>query len=313
MTRYLAGRLLQILVVLFVMSFVIYGLIGLMPGDPIDIMAASTPGMTAETVAALKAAYGLDQPLTTRYWHWLTAALQLDFGYSRVHSQPAIEVIVPALVQTVKLAGLSLALSLTLALVLGVASALKAGGWVDTISSLFAFAGISVPTFWLAIILILGFAVGLGWLPASGMGEGLGDQARHMILPVATLTIATTGQFIRFVRAEMIEVMRMDYIRTARAKGVGWRRLVTRHALRNALIPVVTVVALQIGTLFSGALVTETMFALRGMGKMIYDAILGNDYNLALMGLLFATLLTLFGNLIADLAYARLDPRISYR
>ena len=135
------------------------------------------------------------------------------------------------------------------------------------------------------------------------------DASQH---PVATLTIATTGQFIRFVRAEMIEVLRMDYVRTARAKGVGRRRLVVRHALRNALIPVVTVVALQIGTLFSGALVTETMFALRGMGKMIYDAILGNDYNLALMGLLFATLLTLLGNLLADLAYAWLDPRIAY-
>jgi peptide/nickel transport system permease protein len=312
MTRYLAGRLLQILVVLFVMSFVIYGLIGLMPGDPIDVMAATTPGMTAETVARLKAAYGLDQPLATRYWHWLTAALQLDFGYSRVHSQPAIEVILPALLQTVKLAGLALAFSLALALALGVASALKPGGWVDTLSSLFAFAGISIPTFWLAILLILGFAVGLGWLPASGMGDGAADQVRHMILPVTTLTIATTGQFIRFVRAEMIEVLRMDYVRTARAKGVGKRQLVVRHALRNALIPVVTVVALQIGTLFSGALVTETMFALRGMGKMIYDAILGNDYNLALMGLLFATLLTLLGNLLADLAYAWLDPRIAY-
>jgi peptide/nickel transport system permease protein len=313
MIRYLAGRLLQIIVVLFVMSFVIYGLIGLMPGDPIDIMAASTPGMTAETVARLKAAYGLDQPLVTRYWHWLTAALQLDFGYSRVHSQPAIDVILPALLQTVKLAGLSLAFSLILALVLGIASALKPGGWLDTIASLFAFAGISVPTFWLAIILILAFAVGLGWLPASGMGDGFADQARHMVLPVATLTIATTGQFIRFVRAEMIEVLRMDYVRTARAKGVGRRRLVLRHALRNALIPVVTVVALQVGTLFSGALVTETMFALRGMGKMIYDAILGNDYNLALTGLLFATLVTLLSNLVADLAYAWLDPRIALR
>jgi peptide/nickel transport system permease protein len=269
--------------------------------------------MTAETVARLKAAYGLDQPLVTRYWHWLTAALQLDFGYSRVHSQPAIEVILPALLQTVKLAGLALFFSLALALVLGVASALKPGGWVDTLSSLFAFAGISIPTFWLAILLILGFAVGLGWLPASGMGDDFADQIRHMALPVATLTIATTGQFIRFVRAEMIEVLRMDYVRTARAKGVGKRRLVVRHALRNALIPVVTVVALQIGTLFSGALVTETMFALRGMGKMIYDSILGNDYNLALMGLLFATLLTLLGNLLADLAYAWLDPRIAYK
>jgi peptide/nickel transport system permease protein len=313
MTRYLAGRLAQILIVLFAMSFIIYGLIGLMPGDPIDIMAASTPGMTAAEVARLKAMYGLDQPLATRYWHWLSAALQLDFGYSRVHHQPAIEVIGPALLQTMKLAGLSLALSLMLALSLGVASALKPGGAIDTLASLFAFAGISVPIFWLAILLILGFAVALGWLPASGMGDGFGDQARHLLLPVATLTIATTGQFIRFVRAEMIEVLRMDYIRTARAKGVGRRRLVVRHALRNALIPVVTLVALQVGALFSGALVTETMFALHGMGKMIYDAVLGNDYNLALMGLLFATLLTLFGNLLADLAYARLDPRISYQ
>jgi peptide/nickel transport system permease protein len=297
MTRYLAGRLVQILAVLFVMSFVIYGLIGLMPED----------------VAHLKALYGLDQPLMTRYWHWLTAALRFDFGYSRVHSRPAIEVIGPALLQTLKLAGCSLILSLALALVLGVGSALRQGGWFDTLASLFAFAGISIPTFWLAILLILSFAVGLGWMPASGMGEGFGDQLRHAVMPIATLTIATTGQFIRFVRAEMIEVLRMDYIRTARAKGVGWRRLVARHALRNALIPVVTVVALQFGALFSGALVTETMFAWQGMGKMIYDAILGNDYNLALMGLLFATLLTLFGNLLADLAYAWLDPRISYR
>jgi peptide/nickel transport system permease protein len=313
MLRYLTGRLIQILIVLSAMSFVVYGLIGLMPGDPIDIMAAGNPGMTADDVAHLKALYGLDQPLATRYWHWVSSAARLDFGYSRIHSQPVLEVIGPALLQTLKLASLSLLLSLTIAFALGIASALKPNSWIDGLGSLVAFAGISIPTFWLAILLILAFAVGLGWLPASGPGEGMADQIRHMILPVATLTVATVGQFIRFVRAEMIEVLRMDYIRTARAKGVGRRRLVRRHALRNALIPVVTVVALQFGTLFSGALVTETMFALRGMGKMIYDAILGNDYNLALMGLLFATLLTLVGNLLADLAYAWLDPRISYK
>ena len=313
MTRYLGGRLVQILGVLLVMSFVIYGLIGLMPGDPIDIMAAGNPHMTAEDVAHLKALYGLDKPLTERYWHWLNSVLQLDFGYSRVHSRPAIEVIGPAMVQTLKLAGGSLALAIVLALVLGVLSALRPGGWFDTLASLLAFAGISLPTFWLAIVLILVFAVTLGWMPASGMGEGWGDQLRHAVLPVATLTIATIGQLIRIVRAEMIEVLRMDYIRTARAKGVGRRRLVVRHALRNAMIPVVTVVALQFGALFSGALVTETMFAWQGLGKLIYDAILGNDYNLALMGLLFATLLTLMGNLVADLAYVWLDPRISYR
>jgi peptide/nickel transport system permease protein len=313
MIRYLAGRLAEIVIVMAAMSFVIYVLIGLMPGDPIDLMAAGNPSITPADVARLKALYGLDQPLIVRYWHWLAAALQLDFGYSRTHSQPVLDVIGPALLQTVKLAGLSLVLSLAVALALGVASALRPGGWLDAVGSLLAFAGISMPTFWLAILLILGFAVELGWLPASGMGEGTGDQIRHLILPVATLTIATAGQFIRFVRSSMIEVLRMDYIRTARAKGVGRRRLLLRHALRNALIPVVTVVALQFGGLFSGALVTETMFAWRGMGKMIYDAVLGNDYNLALVGLLFATALTLLGNLLADLAYAWLDPRISYR
>src|SRR5689334_11471800 len=144
MTRYLAGRLAEIVVVMAAMSFVIYGLIGLMPGDPIDIMAAGNPGLTAEAVARLKALYGLDQPLMTRYWHWLTAALQLDLGYSRVHSQPVIDVIAPAILQTVKLAGLSLVLSLAAALALGIASALRPGGWLDTAGSLLAFAGISV-------------------------------------------------------------------------------------------------------------------------------------------------------------------------
>lgn len=315
MANFILRRVLQALLVLLVMSFVIYGLIGLMPGDPLDTMIASNPGATPEVVAHLREIYGLDQPLTLRYWHWLLAALQGDFGYSRTHSQPVLLVLWPSLLVTTKLMLISFVLSVVLSLALGIIAALRPNGWVDTVIGLGAFAGISVPVFWLALVMILVFAVKLHWLPASGtssIGDGGAlDQIRHLAMPVATLALANTGQFIRFVRAAMIETLRMDHVRTARAKGAGERRVVMIHAFRNALIPVVTVMALSFGTLFSGALITETMFAQPGMGKMIYDAILGNDYNLALTGLLFATLITLLSNLAADIAYGWLDPRIS--
>jgi peptide/nickel transport system permease protein len=317
MPGYVARRIAQTLIVLLIMSFVIYGLIGLMPGDPLDIMVGSVPGMTPEVMAQLRAIYGLDQPLMLRYWRWLMAALAGDFGFSRTHSLPVLQVLGPALWQTCKLMLASFILSVIFALILGIVSALKPGGWIDTVVGLFAFAGISVPVFWLALILILTFAVELRWLPASGMGRvgdfGLVDQVRHLILPVLTLTLANTGQFTRYVRAAMIETLHMDFVRTAWAKGASARRVILVHALRNALIPVVTIMALSFGTLFSGALVTETMFAQMGMGKMIFDSILSNDFNLALTGLLFATLITLLANLAADLAYGWLDPRITLK
>lgn len=316
MVRFIASRLLQSVLVLLVMSFIIYGLIGLMPGDPIDIMVNSNPGYTAQDIARLRAQYGLDQPLTTRYWHWLQAAATLDFGYSRTYSQPVLVVMVPALLQTAKLVGVSFVVFTVVALTLGVIAALAKGTMLDRIINLLAFGGISVPVFFLALMLIYFFAVRLGWLPASGMftigGEGgLVDFTKYLVLPVLTLTAAFAGRFTRFTRASMVEVLRMDYIRTARAKGAGKLRVVFKHALRNALIPVVTVLALSFGALLGGALITETMFAQRGMGKLIYDAIMGNDFNLALMGLLFATAATLLSNLVADIAYAWLDPRIS--
>lgn len=316
MFRFIASRLLQSALVLLVMSFIIYGLIGLMPGDPIDIMVNSNPGYTAEDITRLRAQYGLDQPLTTRYWNWLQAAATLDFGYSRTYSQPVMVVMVPALFQTAKLVGVSFVVFTVVALTLGVIAALAKGTLLDRGINLLAFTGISVPVFFLALMLIYFFAVRLGWLPASGMftigGEGgLADSTKYLVLPVLTLTAAFAGRFTRFTRASMVEVLRMDYIRTARAKGAGKLRVVFKHALRNALIPVVTVLALSFGALLGGALITETMFAQRGMGKLIYDAIMGNDFNLALMGLLFATAATLLSNLVADIAYAWLDPRIS--
>jgi peptide/nickel transport system permease protein len=316
-TRFILLRLLQTAAVLAVMSFVIYALIGLMPGDPIDVMITSNPHLTAADAVRLKALYGLDRPLIERYWAWAQAALGGDFGYSRLYVRPALAVLAPRLGNTALLMGASFVLALGLALTLGIAAARRPGSSIDRAVNLMAFSFISVPSFWLALMLILVFAVALGVLPAGGIATvgdgGWADRARHLVLPVATLALASTGGHLRYVRAAMIETLRQDYIRTARAKGAGELRILLGHALRNALIPVITVVALSFGSLFSGALVTETMFAYPGMGKLIYDAVMGNDFNLALAGLLLATAMTLLANLAADIAYAAADPRISYR
>jgi peptide/nickel transport system permease protein len=317
MTRFIVIRLLQVAAVLAVMSFVIYGLIGLMPGDPIDLMLTADPHLTSADVVRLKALYGLDQPLAKRYLAWAGAALSGDFGYSRLYATRVTAALVPRLGNTGLLMGASFLVALALALPLGVLAARRPGSAFDLGINLASFAGISVPPFWLALMLILVFAVSLGWFPAGGVATigdgGVIDRLRHLVLPVATLSVASLGGYLRFTRAAMVEAMRQDYVRTARAKGAAETRVLWRHALRNALIPVITVVALSFGSLFSGALITETMFAYPGMGKLIYDSILGNDFNLALAGLLFATLLVLLSNLAADIAYAVADPRITYR
>jgi peptide/nickel transport system permease protein len=317
MTRFILLRLLQALAVLAVMSFVIYTLIGLMPGDPIDLMISSNPHLTSADAVRLKALYGIDRPLLARYLAWAEAALRGDFGYSRLYLQPALPTLLPRLGNTALLMGASLVCAYALALPLGIAAARRPGSGYDNAINLLCFAGISVPPFWLALMLILIFAATLGLLPAGGsatIGDGgLADRLRHLVLPVTTLTLASMGAHLRYVRAAMIETLRQDYIRTARAKGASETRVLVHHALRNALIPVVTVLALSFGSLFSGALITETMFAFPGMGKLIYDAILGNDFNLALAGLLLATAMVLIANLAADVAYAVIDPRIGYR
>jgi peptide/nickel transport system permease protein len=316
MLRHLIERLLEAALVLLVMSFVIYGLLGLMPGDPIDMMAAGDPNITSADLARLKALYGLDRPLLERYGRWLGAALTGEFGFSRSHARPVVEVLLPRLANTCLLMGVSFVLALALALPAGILAALRPRSWLDYGLNLVAFAGISLPSFWLALLLIMLFSVQLGWLPAGGVqsvgGGGPADRLVHLVLPVVTLTVLTAGSVLRFTRSAMLETLRQDYIRTARAKGLGSAGVVLHHALRNAMIPVVTILALHFGALFSGALIVETMFAYPGMGKLIYDSIMGNDFNLALVGLLFATLLTLLSNLGADVVYAWLDPRISY-
>lgn len=317
MIRLLAGRSVQATVVLLVMSFLVYGLIGLMPGDPIDEMLSADPSMTPEDAARLKALYGLDKPIHERYLAWLGNALSGDLGYSRLFADRVVTVIATPLGNTLILMVCAITLAASVAIPLGVAAALRPRSWVDYSVNMLAFAGISMPTFWLGILLMMLFSVSLGWLPSTGVqtvGDGsLLDRLRHLVLPTLTLGTLSIGQYARHVRAAMLEVLSQDYIRTAMAKGAGTWRVVVRHALRNALIPVVTILALDFGSLFSGALITETVFSYPGMGKLIFDSIMGNDYNLALAALLLATGMTLAGNTLADVAYARLDPRISYR
>ncbi|MET4697214.1 peptide/nickel transport system permease protein [Constrictibacter sp. MBR-5] len=316
MIRFLASRLFQVVIVLLLMSAAIYLLLGLMPGDPVDLMISGDPNLTAEDAARLKALHGLDRPIHERYLAWLVSAVQGDFGYSRLYARPVLEVIGQPLANTLLLMGASFAIAVAIALPVGIWAALRPYSAADYAVNFLCFAGISVPPFWLALLLIMLFAVSLGWLPASAVpldaDIGILDRIRHLVLPVAALALLRAGGITRYVRASMRETLRHDFIRTARAKGMSGGRLVLRHALRNAMVPVVTILALDAGALFSGALITEIMFGWPGMGKLLYDAVMSNDYNLALVGLLFATLVTMLANFGADVAYAALDPRISF-
>lgn len=318
MTRHILFRLLQSVLVLLVMSFVVYGLMGLMPGDPIDMMIAGDPNLSPDDAARLKALYGLDKPWTERYVAWLAQVVQGELGYSRLYARPVLDAMIPALGNTALLMAAALSLALVVAIPLGILASLRPGSIFDHAINLLAFASVSVPTFWLGLMMIVLFAVTLGWLPAGGMGAvtgegGWGDRLAHMALPVATLAVASLGAYMRHMRAAMIGEAHHDYVRTARAKGCSRTRVVLGHQLRNASIPVVTILALEIGALFSGALITETVFAWPGMGRLIFEAVMGNDFNLALSGLLLATAMTLLGSILADIAYAWLDPRVSYK
>ncbi|MGH6662430.1 MAG: ABC transporter permease, partial [Rhodospirillales bacterium] len=230
MARFLIHRLWQSLLVLGLMSFVVYSLIGLMPGDPVDLMITADPKITSEDAARLRQLYGLDKPIVERYGNWLVAALSGDFGYSRLFAKPVMEALKPALANTVLLLGLSFTLALAIALPAGIIAATRPYSKLDYAVNALAFAGISVPSFWLGLMLIVVFAVLLGVLPAGGTGElgkgGVWENLKYLVLPVATLTIASVGGHARYMRAAMIETLRQDYIRTARAIGAGETRVV---------------------------------------------------------------------------------------
>ena len=294
-----------------------------MPGDPVDIMASSNPKITSDDIARLRKLYGLDKPAYERYYNWLKEVAQGELGYSRMYKVPVEEVIGHRLINTFFLSMGALLISILVAIPLGIFAALRNGKAWDYFLNFTAFAGISVPSFWLALILILVFAVyfkALG-LPAGGT-ETIGvhlqgidlilDRLKYMILPMLSLTALQMGTFVRYARSSMLETMRMDYIRTAKAKGLDRLTIIWNHGFRNALIPLITVVAISFSFIFSGAIITETVFAYQGVGKLVFDAIQGNDFNVAMVSFMISVAMVLFMSLIADILYAVVDPRISY-
>lgn len=298
---------------LLIMSFVVFTLIGLMPGDPVDLMIAGNPRMTPEDANRLRALYGLDKPLVERYGNWLLAALAGDLGYSRLFGLPVTEVLWPKFVNTGILLGLSLALSLAVALPLGVFAAARRGTVADRTANFLCLAGISLPSFWTGLLMISLFSVMLGWLPASTRFED-GDffgSLQSLILPVATLAIGNIAVYARHTRNGVIAALSQDHIRTARAKGCSRPRVLWRHAFPFAFLPLATLVMLDLGLLFGGALTVETVFGFPGMGKLMFDAIMGNDFNLALSGFLLLTAFVLLANALADVLYGYLDPRVA--
>lgn len=324
MINFILRRLVQTIVVLSLLSFVTYGLMGLMPGDPLDVACAANPKCTPENLAELKATLGLDRPITVRYIEWVGTILKGELGYSRIYRAPVTEIMGPRLVNTLILGFSSLLVSLLIAIPVGLIVSLKPNSKRDYFVNLLTFAGISAPSFWLGLIFIIVFAVKLGWFPAGGV-ETIGDdptrgtlgmlldRAKYLVLPVATLSCLTIAGWVRYIRASMIETMRSDYIRTAKAKGLLQKRIIVKHALRNALLPFVTVVTLEVPRVVSGALITETVFSYQGLGKLMYDSIIGNDFNVAMCCFILTCFMVLVMALIADIAYAYLDPRITLK
>jgi len=303
MTRLILSRLAQIAITAAILSFCAFLLIALMPGDPIDLAIAGDPRLTSEDAARLRALHGLDQPMMARYFAWAGAVLEGRFGHSRLFAQPVAALLGPALLSSLELLGLALVLAVGIGVSLGALAALRprAAPFVQALALLAQ----AMPSFWLGILLIILFAVQLGWLPAGGDGGW-----RFLILPVATLCFAHLAAYARHAAAALSTAMEEPHIRTARAKGAGERAVIFRHALPNAGVPLLTIAALDAGALVSGALITETIFARPGMGKLIYDAVMGNDFNLALLALLLVAVVTMLATLAADLAQRWLDPRI---
>ncbi|MCL6450367.1 MAG: ABC transporter permease [Acetobacteraceae bacterium] len=314
MRSYLIKRMMQAVAVVFIITVVTFAIVNLAPGGPSILVSMES---TAEEREALKAKLGLGQPLPVRYWKWMNALLHGDLGRSFSDGRPVAEAIGQRLPNTLLLGGAALALSVALALPAGVVSATRRYSLCDYLVTLFSFLGLSVPAFWFAIVLILLFSVRLHWLPSSGMATvGLGfslfDRVAHLVMPAVVLSTVTMPQIVRFTRSSLLEVLGQDYVRTARAKGVPERGVVYRHALRNALIPVVTVIGLLLPALVGGAVITETVFGWPGMGSLALAAAVGRDYPMVMGVTLVVGTVVVLANLGVDLAYGLLDPRIRY-
>ncbi len=334
MLGYIARRLLQSVPTLFLISIVLFVGMQLIPGGPMQAFAFN-PRMSLAAREAIIHRWGLDQPISVQYVKWLTSMLRGDWQYSFFAGRPVKDLIADHLPATALLMGTAYIVQEALALPAGILAALRRYSVFDTFVTFFAYVGYSMPTFWLGLMLLMLFAVFLRVLPVSGVVDlnltgapflsgdyhdwffqhpvvGVLDVARHIILPATTIAIVGIAVDSRFMRASMLDVLHQDYVRTARAKGLPERAVVLKHALRNALLPVITSIGLQVPLLFSGAIVTESIFSWPGMGQLFFQALTDFDYTL-MMGILFVSaVLVVLANLIADVTYALVDPRISY-
>lgn len=316
MGRYILRRLIQAVPLLLGISIASFAILKAVPGGPLSAYEAG-PDVTHEDVVRLEHAFGLDQPAPIQYLNWLGKFVIGDWGYSFVSHQPVLALIGERLPNTLYLMGTVFVTVLLFAVPIGVVTAVRQYSWFDHVVTGSTFAFLSTPTFWLGLLLIILFGLQLRWLPLGGISTpgasfDLIDRLRHLILPVATISLVQLGSHVRYLRASMLETIHQDYMRTARSKGLGERIVIMRHALKNAAIPLVTVVALDIPELFVGALVTEQIYGWPGMGRLFWDAATRSDYPV-LMGILaVSSSLIVFANLLADVAYGYLDPRIRY-
>jgi peptide/nickel transport system permease protein len=304
-------------------TLITFAIIHLAPGEPVEMQTAMNPKMTAETRQRMREFYGLDKPLHVQYVAWLGKLARLDFGRSFApDNRPVIQKIAERLPVTISLNIIALVLEFGLAIPIGIYAATHQNSPMDKGITVFVFVGFAVPTFWLALLLMYLFGVRLGWLPISGLhslgSEQFGtlhylwDLAKHLVLPLAVASFGSLAGVSRYMRSTMLEVIRQDYITTARAKGLAERTVIFRHALRNALLPVITLLGFSLPALIGGSVIFETIFAIPGMGQLFYASVMSRDYPLVMGVLVIGAFLTLLGNLVADLGYAFADPRIRY-
>ena len=319
MGGYILRRILIALPSLLGISAVLFTVLALAPGDPFEELATN-PNVPPEVRAALRVQFGLDDPVWERYVRWLASMLQGDWGYSFVSRINVDELILQRLPTTIVVIGLSQVLAILVAVPVGVLAAVKPYSWFDRIASTVAFVGFSLPTFFTGVLFILLFSITLGWLPfvyrtdiSSTGWQFLWDHFKQSIMPITVLGLYQAASMMRYVRSAVLDVIRLDYVTTARSKGLSEGAVVLRHVVRNAMIPVVTLVALQMPTVFGGAIVTEQIFRIPGIGSLLIDAILRNDTPVIMAVTFVFSGLVIFFNLVADVLYGWLDPRISYR
>jgi peptide/nickel transport system permease protein len=311
--RYLIRRILISIVTLIAISVVIYTILALAPGDPLAGFATN-PNVPPELRAQIRKTMGLDDPIHVQYLRWAAAYVQGDWLQSYSAKIPVRDYVLSRLPVTLSITGSAFLLSVLVAVPIGVLSAIRQYSTFDQVATTFAFLGFSIPTFFSGILLILLFSVTLGWLPFvyDSQVQGFWPNLKQSIMPIVVLGLAGAAQLLRFVRASMLETINQDYVRTARAKGLQEPFVVTRHAMRNALIPVVTVLALQVPELFGGAIITEQIFRIPGIGRALIDGIYSKDVPVVMAITFGIAILVVIFNIIADLLYAALDPRIRY-